>query len=77
MWSIGMEIKINGVSYEVVGILEETGGGMGGSADDNIYVPLTTAQSRLYPNRTRTGKKTVSTISAQAASSEQVDAAIE
>jgi putative ABC transport system permease protein len=74
---VGREVKINGVSYEVVGILEESGGGIGGNTDENVYVPLTTAQSRLYPDRTRTGEKAVSTISAQAASSEQVDDAIE
>jgi putative ABC transport system permease protein len=60
-----------------VGILEESGGGIGGNTDENVYVPLTTAQSRLYPDRTRTSEKAVSTISAQAVSSERVDAAIE
>jgi putative ABC transport system permease protein len=74
---IGKEIKINGVGYEVVGVLTESGGGIGGNTDENIYLPLTTAQSRLYPDRTRTGKKAVTTIYAQAASSEQVDTAIE
>jgi putative ABC transport system permease protein len=74
---IGKQVKINGVSYEVVGVLEESGGGIGGNTDENVYVPLTTAQSRLYPDRTRAGEKAVSTISAQAASSERVDAAIE
>jgi putative ABC transport system permease protein len=74
---IGKQVKINGVSYEVVGILEESGGGIGGNTDENVYVPLTTAQSRLYPDRTRTSEKAVSTISAQAVSSERVDAAIE
>jgi putative ABC transport system permease protein len=74
---IGKEIRINGVGYEVVGVLEESGGGIGGDTDSNIYLPLTTAQSRLYPDRTRTGDKAVTTIYAQAGSSEQVDAAIE
>jgi putative ABC transport system permease protein len=74
---IGKEIKISGVGYEVVGVLEESGGGIGGFTDENIYVPLTTAQSRLYPNRTRRGEKALSTIYVQAASSDQVDAAIE
>jgi putative ABC transport system permease protein len=74
---IGKEIKINGVGYEVVGVLEESGGGIGGNTDENIYLPLTTAQGRLYPDRTRTGEKAVTTIYAQAASSEQVDVAIE
>jgi putative ABC transport system permease protein len=74
---IGKEIKINGVGYEVVGVLEESGGGIGGNTDENIYLPITTAQSRLFPGRTRTGEKAVTTIFAQAVSSEQVDGAIE
>jgi putative ABC transport system permease protein len=74
---IGDEVKINGVSYEVVGVLEEAGGGIGGNTDDNVFIPITTAQSRLYTDRTRAGDKAVSAITAQAASSDQVDAAIE
>jgi len=74
---VGQSIKINGVSYEVVGVLEEAGGGPGGNTDDNVFIPLTTAQSRLYSTRTRNGEKAVSAITAQAASTEQVEAAIE
>jgi putative ABC transport system permease protein len=74
---IGKEIKINGVGYQVVGVLDESGGGFSGFSDENIYLPLTTAQSRLYRGRTRGGDKAVSDIVAQAASSEQVDAANE
>ena len=73
---VGRPIKINGVSYEVVGVLEEGGGGIGGFNDDTIYVPLTTAQSRLYTDRTRQGQKAISTISVEAVSSDQVEAAI-
>ena len=54
----------------------ESGGGIGGNTDDNVYIPLTTAQARLYTDRTRTGQKAVSSISAQAASSESVDDAV-
>lgn len=75
-YPVGRALKIGGVSYEVVGILEEAGGGIGGFTDDNVYVPLTTAQSRLFTDRTRHGQKAVSTISVEAASSEQVEAAI-
>ncbi len=74
---VGRPIKINGVSYEVVGVLEEGGGGIGGFNDDTVYIPLTTAQSRLYTDRTRQGKKAISTISVEALSSEQVQAAID
>jgi len=74
---VGQAVKINGVSYEVVGVLTESGGGITGDTDDNVYIPLTTAQSRLYPERTRSGEKAVSSIRVEAASAEQVDAAIE
>lgn len=74
---IGNAIKINGVSYEVIGVLTESGGGISGNTDDTVFVPLTTAQSRLYTTRTRTGEKAVTLISVEAASSEQVSAALE
>lgn len=75
-YPIGESVKISGVSYEVVGVLAPSGSGFT-SNDDNVYVPLTTAQSRLSNQRTRSGEKAVSTISVQAASSEQTDAALE
>ena len=73
---IGEQIRINGVSYEAVGVLEESGGGLAGNTDDTVYVPLTTAQSRLYTDRTRSGDKMVSSITMQAADSESVEQAI-
>lgn len=73
---IGRSVKINGVSYEVVGVLSESGLGFGGNPDTTVFIPLTTAQSRLYPERTRTGAKAVSTIFAQAVSEELADEAI-
>ena len=77
LFPIGEQVKINGVSYEVVGILEESGGGLAGNTDNSVYIPITTAQSRLYTERTRSGEKVVSVITAQAAGTEQVDSAIE
>ncbi len=73
---IGEQVRINGVGYEVVGILEESGGGLAGDTDDSVFVPLTTAQSRLFTDRTRQGEKIVSSITAQAAGPEQVESAI-
>lgn len=74
---VGKSIKINGVSYEVVGVLGEEGESITGSADENVYLPISTAQSRLFTTRTRTGEKAVNLIYAQAVSEEQTDAAIE
>ncbi len=73
---VGQPIRINGVSYEVVGVLADSGGGIAGNTDDSVFIPLTTAQSRLYSNRTRGGEKSVSSITAQAAGTEQVDSAL-
>jgi putative ABC transport system permease protein len=74
---IGKSVKINGVSYEVVGVLAEAGQGFGGGTDDTVFIPISTMQSRLYTERTRTGAKGVSTILAEAASEEQADMAVE
>jgi putative ABC transport system permease protein len=45
----GSTVKINGSSYTIVGVLEETADSTEGSGDDIIYVPYTTA-SRLAMN---------------------------
>lgn len=75
-YPVGKSVKINGVSYEVVGVLAEQGQGIGGNPDTTVFIPITTAQSRLYPNRTRTGAKAVSTIQAEAVSEELADTAV-
>lgn len=41
--ALGEKIKINGVPYTVVGVLEEEDDSESGGADDVIYVPYTTA----------------------------------
>lgn len=76
-YPVGKSVKINGVSYEVVGVLKEQGQGFGGNPDTTVYIPMTTAQSRLYPDRTRTGAKAVSVIYAEAANEELADEAID
>lgn len=57
---IGKTIKIKNTSFKVIGINEEKGGGMGGSQDDMIFIPLTTAQKFLA------GSEYVTTVSVQA-----------
>jgi putative ABC transport system permease protein len=46
------------------------------SQDDQVYIPLTTAQVRLYTNRTRSGERAVTLIYAQAVNEERVDEAV-
>ena len=49
IYPIGQAIKINRIRFRVVGVMEEKGGSAFGSADNAVYVPLTTVQARLYP----------------------------
>jgi putative ABC transport system permease protein len=71
---VGQTITINNVRFEVVGVLEEQGGFTGD--DDTVYVPLTTAQTRFFTQRTLSGERPVAAIYASVVDETQVDAAI-
>jgi putative ABC transport system permease protein len=74
-YPIGQSIKINGIQYRVVGVLKEKGGIGPMSQDEQVYVPLTTAQTRLFTRRTRSGEHKVDIIYAEAVSQDQMDQA--
>lgn len=61
---VGQSLRINGMDFAVVGVLEEKGSSGMSDQDDVIYIPLTTAQQRF------TGSQTVRSISVQATSAE-------
>jgi putative ABC transport system permease protein len=73
---LGESVRIGGTKYEVVGLLEEQGDGLSSREDDKVFIPLSTAQSRLYTDRTRNGELAVSTIYVQVVDEESVDDAI-
>ena len=73
---VGQSIKINGASYEVVGVLVASGSAFS-NTDGAVFVPISTAQARLVTGRTRQGEKTVDSIIAQASSAERNEAALE
>ena len=73
-YPIGQTVSIDGVRFEVVGVVDEIGGF--GNDDDTIYVPLTTAQARFFPQRTLSGERPVAAIYASAADETLVDAAV-
>ena len=76
-YPIGQTAKIAGVSYEVVGVLQAKGSQLPVfDPDDRVYVPLTTAQARLYSDRTRGSERAVHAISLQVVSEDQIDAAM-
>jgi putative ABC transport system permease protein len=45
--AVGRKVKINGINYAVIGVLEPKGGSMGGDQDNFAIVPLTTGVNRF------------------------------
>jgi putative ABC transport system permease protein len=76
-YPIGLSIKIRGIQYKVVGVLESKGGVGPFSQDEGVYIPVTTAQARLFTQRTRNGERKVDVIYAEAVSEDAMDQASE
>jgi len=74
---VGQYIKINGLRFTVIGVLQSKGSTGLGSQDDVVIAPITSVMYRLSSTRTATGEMAVSTINVQAVSSSQVSAAIQ
>jgi putative ABC transport system permease protein len=70
----GETIRIEGQPFRVIGVLEEKGGSAFGSEDNQIIVPLTTAQTRLLR---RSSADRVDVIFVQAISANAVPEASE
>ncbi|MDP6043726.1 MAG: ABC transporter permease [Dehalococcoidales bacterium] len=71
---VGQQVKLKKQRFTVVGTLESKGGAMFGvSFDDVVIVPITTYQTRLFPQQTATGKDAVASISVQITSTELTD----
>jgi putative ABC transport system permease protein len=64
---IGQTVRVSNVNLKVIGVLKAKGSGGMGNSDDVIFVPLTTAQTRLSRTQTASGGKTVSQINIQLA----------
>jgi len=73
-YPVGQTVSIDDVRFEVVGVLEQQGGF--GNEDNSLYVPLTTAQARFFPQRTLSGERPVASIFASVVDEGQVDAAV-
>jgi putative ABC transport system permease protein len=44
--AVGEQVKIDGINYTIIGVLEKKGGSLGGDQDNFAIVPLTTAMNR-------------------------------
>jgi putative ABC transport system permease protein len=67
---IGERIRIRGIPFEVIGVLEEKGSQGFMNPDETIYIPLATAQFRVF------GTEFVRAISVQVVSEKRMDAAL-
>ncbi len=72
---VGLSVRINGEPYQVIGVLEETGGFGRTSPDMQAYIPLEVAQGRLFNAPRYRGDYTVSSINVQVVSEDRVDEA--
>ena len=73
---VGQNIRIGDVTFRVIGVMEEASStGFGGDENDLVFVPITTAQTRLVGERVLTGDYPVTNILVQARDDNSVDAA--
>ena len=71
---LGQKIRIGSNLYQVVGILESKGGSTIGSSDNQVIVPISTAQVRIITRSDAYDE--VSQISVQVADAEKIESAI-
>jgi len=76
-YPIGQTIKINRVPFRVIGVMEEKGGSGFSDEDDVVYIPITTAQTRLFLGRDVSGEYSASIIYAQVVSEDRIEQAKE
>jgi putative ABC transport system permease protein len=75
---IGQRIRINSVNFRVIGVMAERGGSFGSNEDDQIFIPISTAQDRLFAVSARSVRKVeASVVYIQARDEESIDLAIE
>jgi putative ABC transport system permease protein len=72
---LGQTIKINRVPFRVIGVMEEKGGTQFSDDNDVVFIPLTTAQTRLFSGRDISGDYTVSVIYGKATDEARLEAA--
>ena len=71
-------IRVNNITFRVIGVMEERGAGMGGAnLDEMIFIPLTTVQDRLFRRRTVSGDYEVNIIYASVVSEDRMEQAQE
>lgn len=67
---VGQTLQIRSISFEIIGVFESKGGSGWRNPDDDVWIPLSTAQFRV------TGNEFVQTISAKVADTSSVEMAM-
>ncbi len=70
---LGAQIRVRSVFFEVIGVLDDTGG----ENDNLIVIPITTSQTRLNASRSLNGQPVINQILLKAVDNESVEAATE
>jgi len=76
-YPIDQTVQVDNLLFRVIGVMEEKGGGPGGNDDNSIFLPLSTAQDRLFRQKTVSGDYQVSVIYASIVSEERTQTAID
>ncbi len=76
-YPIGRTIRIGGINFRVIGVMAAVGSSnvFGGDENDQIFVPITTAQTRLTGDRSLTGERPITNLLIQARDEDSIDAA--
>jgi putative ABC transport system permease protein len=72
---IGETVRINDTGFRVIGVMKSRGGSSFGSEDKVVYVPLSTAQTRLFSARDSGGDYRLTVVYASAISQDRMAAA--
>ncbi|MBE9076507.1 ABC transporter permease [Romeria aff. gracilis LEGE 07310] len=72
--ALGKQVRIRGITFDVVGVLEQKGSSLGLNYDDSVMIPITTLASRIVGRTSPYGIE-VSFISVSANSQESMDTA--
>jgi putative ABC transport system permease protein len=73
-YPVGEIVKLNGIPFEVIGVLQEKERGIFGEENNRVLIPITTAQTRLFNSGAFRGELIVSTIYVQVDSPERMEA---
>lgn len=70
--AVGQQMRMGGIIVRVIGVMESKGGMMG-SPDDTILIPLTAMQQTVAQPRTAQGERVVSSIALTVSDEKQAD----